>query len=225
VLSLPTWRTTPQVQRSDGHEQRTIPRTPWSASPRAGGVTRPRAVNSGADGTAILERMRHAAEQLDRLEHQAEALLGAWSVQAHVLTDIIDLQDRLRAGNAVAPQASDMSRSSDSPAWESCRTALILPEERVAAMWGRAAQWHVHKGGRFQTVGSTLLLWSGARQGAPAPGARSRIMAFAVAERNSSSPGVATITRLAWRRGLGGSASVMWHALELLAGGPLVGPV
>jgi hypothetical protein len=183
----------------------------------------PHIMQKRIDQATIAARMHHAAEQLQLLERQTEALLSAWSVQAQVLTDMIDLQDRLFAGSAAAAPASRLPPSSGTPAWESRRTALILPDERVAAMWARAAQWHVHKGGRFQTVDSTLLLWSGTQHGETAPENRARIMAFAVAERQSPEPGLATIARLAWRPDLGGNAAMIWRALEVLAGEALVG--
>lgn len=190
-------------------------------APRAGGGHVRRAARetgeTPGDSDSFQVGFRRAQSQLAQFDRQVHELQSIWAKQARILAELAELGDRL---HAQAPGAADEAarHRGTAPAWESCRTSLVLPAGLVEGIWARAARWHVDAGGRFQTVGSLVLLWSGPRLG---HGAAPRIQAFAVLESQQLEAKRTAVTHLAWKAAQGGSPEGMWRALETLAGEPL----
>jgi hypothetical protein len=100
-------------------------------------------------------------------------------------------------------------------AWPSADVAIVLPLETVRAMFERARRFDVERGGRFDTRGAAVLLWSTSDDN----GSGEPVGCFYVRwcdpdERH------ATIWRLEWDPAQGGSQDEVRRAIAVLGGPP-----
>jgi hypothetical protein len=100
--------------------------------------------------------------------------------------------------------------------WRSRLVGVVLPLGLAEAMFARAGQWDIDKGGRFDRRLAAVLVWSGnavaAEQGEPVGGFHVR---WSDPDENS-----ATVWKVEWDPD-GGSEDEVWRALEVLAGRPV----
>ena len=103
--------------------------------------------------------------------------------------------------------------------WRSRTVALTLPLEVARSMWGRAVQWDVTEGGRFEVCTCRrLVIWPGAGE-ASYPGEERREPIAAISIRwHTPAHDSATVCRLAWRPAGGGSEALVWQGLRALGG-------
>ena len=100
--------------------------------------------------------------------------------------------------------------------WHSRAVDIRLPLETARTLWRRALQWDVAEGGRYEVrTCRTMLIWPGLsddmERGDAAP------IGSVSVRWNMPTDDQATITRVAWHPSRG-SQSLVWHALEVLAG-------
>jgi hypothetical protein len=79
-------------------------------------------------------------------------------------------------------------------------------------------QWDVREGGRFEVrTCRTMHIWAGACDGA-GDGRDGRPLGSISVRWRAPAEDRATICRISWRPGTGGSEELMWQALHTLAG-------
>ncbi len=99
--------------------------------------------------------------------------------------------------------------------WQERSVSIVFPIAEAWRMFRLAAQWDVHKGGRYESRGRILLIHA-----APFTQGYERLSPQGRAEMHWDMPDDmhVTLTKVAWDLDEGGSEDLMWEALELLAG-------
>jgi hypothetical protein len=103
--------------------------------------------------------------------------------------------------------------------WSAREVAVALPLELAEAVFRGGELWDIDRGGRFDKLGSAVLVWStnahASEQGEPVGGFYVRW--------HDPTEDEATAWKIEWDPTAGGSEAEVWRALELLAGRPLPG--
>ena len=100
--------------------------------------------------------------------------------------------------------------------WRSDTLRLTPPLWLVRAMWGRARQWHVDRGGRFDATHACLFIWTGTGPGARAAGSTAVAAVHVLWQQPTLDH--ATFYQMDWDPTRGGSVDLVWEALDVLAG-------